>query len=375
VHHSDMMGGVQGKDALTAYVAVALLEAGYTDAAARAIGYLEDRLDVMDDSYVLALTTYALELGGSGRAAAAQEALMALAIVDENGLHWSAGAAGPLTQEPGGIAPGVEGEMMPPIDIMPSLDTEATGYATLALIEAGDRVNAAQACKWLVGQRNSQGGFGTTQDTVVALQALTEYATLGATDTEMTVAISAGDVEQEINIGPENYDVTQVVEVPAGVPVKVGAQGKGEAVIQGVLRYNLPAAEKAESAFKIDVDYDTAQVAVNDLVDVDVSVTFDPPEPIKAGMTVLDVSVPTGFAAVDESLARLLENPKIKRYDVAGRKVIVYIEDMSPGDKVSFSFQARALYPVRGKGAASVVYSYYTPEWRGETVSQALSVR
>ena len=92
-------------------------------------------------------------------------------------------------------------------------------------------------------------------------------------------------------------------------------------------------------------------------------------------MTVLDVSVPTGFAAVEESLASLLEQPNIKRYDVAGRKVIVYIEDMDPGDTVSFSFQALALYPVRGKGAASTVYSYYTPDWRGETVSAALDVQ
>ena len=67
--------------------------------------------------------------------------------------------------------------------------------------------------------------------------------------------------------------------------------------------------------------------------------------------------------------------PNIKRYDVAGRKVIVYIEDMGPGDEVSFSLQARALYPVRGKGAASSVYSYYTPEWRGETLGQALNVQ
>ncbi len=80
------------------------------------------------------------------------------------------------------------------------------------------------------------------------------------------------------------------------------------------------------------------------------TVTFDPPEPIKAGMTVLDVSVPTGFAAVDESLARLLEKPKIKRYDVAGRKVIVYIEDMNPGDTVSFSFQARGALPGAREG-------------------------
>ncbi len=375
VHHQEMVGGVQGKDALTAYVAIALLEAGQTAAADKAVAYLEGRLDAIDDPYGLALTTYALELGGSDRAAAAQQKLMALAIEDENGLHWSSGAAAGGGSQRVDKLPVPEGDLMPPFDIMPSLDVEATGYATLALIESDDRVNAAQAAKWLVGQRNSQGGFGTTQDTVVALQALTEYATIGATDTDLTVTLNAGDVNEEIQITPENYDVTQVVEIPAGMPVKLTAVGKGEAVIQGVLRYNLPAAEKAASVFDIDVDYNTDQVAVNDLVDVNVTLTFDPPEPIKAGMTVLDVSVPTGFAAVDESLARLMENPKIKRYDVAGRKVIVYIEDMSPGDKVSFSFQARALYPVRGKGAASAAYSYYTPEWRGETVSQALNVQ
>ncbi len=259
--------------------------------------------------------------------------------------------------------------------MLPSLDIEATGYAALALIESNDRVNAAQAAKWLVGQRNSQGGFGTTQDTVVALQALTEYATLGATDTNMTVTITAGSVTEEIQITPENFDVTQVVEIPANASVQVKAVGKGEAVVQGVLRYNLPQAAEGQSVFDIKVDYGTGQVAVNDLIDIDVSVTFDPPEPIKAGMTVLDVSVPTGFAAVEDSLEALLNNPNIKRYELAGRKVIVYIEDMNPGDTVSFSFQALALYPVRGKGAASTAYSYYTPDWRGETVGQALNVQ
>jgi CD109 antigen len=111
------------------------------------------------------------------------------------------------------------------------------------------------------------------------------------------------------------------------------------------------------------------------MVDINVKVTFNPPEPIKAGMVVLDVSVPTGFAAVEDSLANLLDQPNIKRYDTAGRKVIVYIEDMDPGDTVSFSFKAIALYPVRGKGAASTVYSYYTPSWQGETISQALDVQ
>ena len=92
-------------------------------------------------------------------------------------------------------------------------------------------------------------------------------------------------------------------------------------------------------------------------------------------MVVVDVSVPTGFAPVDESLKRLLDAPKVKRYDVAGRKVIIYLEDMSPGEKRSFSFDVRALYPVRAKGASSQAYSYYSPEWRGETLSAALDVR
>lgn len=377
VHHQDMMGGVQGKDALTAYVAVALLEAGQTGSAGKAIDYLEGRLGAIADPYGLALTTYALQLGKSDRAAQAMQELMTLAVADEDGLHWSGGAALLDSTGDGGQPRPMAADrvgLVPPMEPIPSNDIEATGYAALALIESGDRVSAAQAAKWLVGQRNSQGGFGSTQDTVVALQALTQFSTLGATDTNLKVTLVAGDVSKVIQISSENFDVTQVVEVPAGVSVRLDAQGKGEAVVQAVLRYNLVEAEKVASVFDIEVDYSTAQVAVNDVIDVNVALTFDPPEPIKAGMTVLDVSVPTGFAAVEESLGKLLEQPKVKRYDVAGRKVIVYLEDMIPGETVNFSFQALALYPVRGKGAASAAYAYYAPEWRGETVSQALSV-
>lgn len=371
VCHTDMMGGVQGKDTLTAYVAIALMEAGYNNAANKAISYLGGRLDEVTDAYGLALTTYALRLARSVKADEAMDALMELAIRDEEGLHWSAG--------PVQVRPEVQGEMMP-VDVMPmgmmmpNLDVETTAYATLALVQSDDRINGAQAAKWLVGQRNSQGGFGTTQDTVVALQALIEYAALGAADADMTVTVTAGDVTEAIRITPENYDVTQVIPVPTGVMVQVEAEGKGEAVVQGVLRYNLPAAEGETSVFDIRVDYDTEHVAVNDLVDIDVSVTFDPPVPMKAGMTVLDVSVPTGFAAVEDSLESLLADRNIKRYEIAGRKVIVYIEDMAPGATVSFSFQAMALYPVSAKGVASTVYAYYTPDWRGETVGAAVTV-
>ena len=73
--------------------------------------------------------------------------------------------------------------------------------------------------------------------------------------------------------------------------------------------------------------------------------------------------------------ALVAADPKIKRYDVAARKVILYIEDMTAGEALNVSFDVQAQYPVRAKGAPSQAYSYYTPEWRGETIGQDLTVR
>jgi CD109 antigen len=86
-------------------------------------------------------------------------------------------------------------------------------------------------------------------------------------------------------------------------------------------------------------------------------------------MVVLDVAVPTGFAPETATLDTLLQRAgKLKRYEVAGRKVIFYIEDMLPEEELTFSFDARALYPVRAQPVTSQAYSYYKPEWKGESM-------
>ena len=85
--------------------------------------------------------------------------------------------------------------------------------------------------------------------------------------------------------------------------------------------------------------------------------------------------MPTGFEPVRDTIAALVEeNDNLKRFEIAGRKVILYIEDMMPAETVSFEFQARAKYPVRAKEVVSQVYSYYRPEYRGETLGGAMTV-
>jgi CD109 antigen len=368
VHHQEMLGGLEGKTALTAYVAIALLEAGEKAASARAIDYLEGELDEVDDAYTMAIVAYALELGGSAMADEAHDKLMEMAQEDENGLHWgNLEVPEPLKR------PGIwEGN---PWEINKSTAIEATGYATLALIKHGDAFNTSRAAKWLVSQRNAYGGYGSTQDTVVALQALTDYATDARADVDLTVKIDAGDEEKQLRIRQDNFDVLQIVEVPVNEEITIDVEGRGEAIAQVLERFNLPQAEEGEQILKIDVDYDTTQVEVNDLVEVSVRLEYNPPLPMKAEMIVLDVSVPTGFAAVKESVAKVIDsNDQIKRYEIAGRKVIFYIEDMMPGDEISFSFDVKALYPVTAKGVASQAYSYYNPDIKAETLSAGIVV-
>jgi len=363
VHHQEMLGGLEGKTALTAYVAVALLESGEQAASAKAISYLEGQLDEIDDAYTMAIAAYALELGGSALKDQAYNKLMEMAEEDENGLHW------------GDMEEPIPLKEANPWEFNKSTVIEATGYATLALIKHGDALNASKAAKWLVSQRNAYGGYGSTQDTVVALQALTEYATDARADVDLTVTITAGGEVNQLRIKQDNFDVLQVVEVPVNAEVTINAEGRGEVIAQVVTRFNLPDEEKGEEILKISVDYDTTEVEVNDLVKVSVGLEFAPPIEMKAGMVVLDVSVPTGFAPVAESVAAVVEgNEQIKRYEIAGRKVIFYIEDMEAGDKINFSFDVKALYPVKAKGVASQAYSYYNPDIKAETLGEGIVV-
>jgi CD109 antigen len=180
-----------------------------------------------------------------------------------------------------------------------------------------------------------------------------------------------------VKINQQNFDVLQIIEVPTGQEIVVTAEGKGEVIGQIVSRFNIPEAEEPEAEIlKVSVDYDATQVEVDDLVGVSVNVSFNPPVPMEAGMTVLDISVPTGFAPVTETIDALVEEePVIKRYDIAGRKVIFYIENLQPGDNLSFEFKVRALYPVKAKGGVSQAYSYYKPEIRAETLGKDMTVR
>ena len=361
VPNSYLYGGLEGATALAAYVAIALHEAGQTASVDLTLGYLEDQLDGIENPYTMAIVSYALELGESAQSDSAYDRLLEMGTRDDNGLYWDASAPQMNSGRTGWA---------------PSTAVENTGYAVLALLEHGDRDNAVDAVRWLISQRNAYGGYRSTQDTVVGLQALVQHSIVTQNNVDMTVTLTSGDWSEQVTIEAANADIVQVVKVLVGEDIKVAAEGGGEAVLQVVHRFNLPEAEaQPVEIFTLDVDYSPDHVEVDDVISVSATVGFVPPSDLDVGMVVLDVAVPTGFSPDVESLEKLAsDNPKIRRYDIAEQKVVIYLEDLVPNETFDINFAAKALYSIVAKPVISRVYSYYNPRWRAESLGPSVTM-
>ena len=97
---------------------------------------------------------------------------------------------------------------------------EITAYIFIALLDdtSGDYTDIA---KWLIGQRNELGGFHTTHDTVVGLQALIKYyeSYSSFNGSQITLHYVARNKDENIvekgmlELNADNFDVLQHQEV------------------------------------------------------------------------------------------------------------------------------------------------------------------
>lgn len=90
-----------------------------------------------------------------------------------------------------------------------------TGYGLLALLEAGQYEDGLPTLKWLLDQRNDNGGFQSTQDTVVGLQALSKFAERVSTvSNNVDISVKYNEnVETQINVNGDNSLVLQTYDV------------------------------------------------------------------------------------------------------------------------------------------------------------------
>jgi hypothetical protein len=357
---------------VTAYVVWTLIEAGYEDeqATRRGLDYVADHLEEAEDPYVLALIANALvaDSPDSPLAQGVLKQLESMKIVEEDRVYWASQA----------------GSFMGGKDQAASIET--TALAAYAFLKAEAYSQTANgALSYLVSMKDSFGAWNTTQATILSLKALLLAAIQGAEGgKEATVRVTLnGEETDPIRITPENADVVHLVTFTDKArlgdnAVRLEVEGKRALMYQIIAEYYLPwdkvpEEPSEEKEMIIKVSYDRTELAVNDAVTAHVWVRL-----LKEGtarMVLVDLGVPPGFTVLSEDLDRLVEQELIARYELAGRQVIVYLENLSSDWELKFSYRLRARYPLKAKTPRSTAYDYYTPDTQDVQPPEQLVVK
>jgi len=362
-HHESWAALADARLPTTAYVTWALVQAGYADDSRLqfSLNYLERNLDKAEDDYVLALVANALASADpQGSAArAAVDRLRSRARAEGGAAHWQS-----HTESFSGA-------------VGASAGLETTALATYALLRDSRFSDLAEGgLLYLIRQQDDRGGWGTTQATVLALKAFNLAAELGDLEpAEATVGVYVdGALVREVLITPQNADVVHTLYldgVDAGEhALRLDVAGDGSALLyQAVMAYYVPWEEapppSADDLMDVVVSYDRTTLKVDETLVADVRLRMN--QPVPAQWVIVELGLPPGFEVVTEDLNALVaqsagQATRIKRYEVVGRALRFYLENLSA--PVHFNFRLRARLVLRAQTGAAVAYDYYNPTVR-----------
>eukprot|EP00795_Rhopilema_esculentum_P010958 gene10958-19794_t len=218
VYQREMRGEVDNKVALTAFVVISLTECSSqctntdTKVLSKATSFLEKAVPGIKAGNLMAIVAYALALTGSPGKNNAYSKLVEMLKRDRKDDRSVAYIPD------GGLASQVE----------------ATSYALLTMIAMNKIKDAGPLVIWLTSMRNARGSFISTQDTVVALQALSEYSSKASTgEMDLRITVASSKIDRKIfRIQKSDALVRQQQDITKAAPGTVFVQTKGTGVAQ-----------------------------------------------------------------------------------------------------------------------------------------------
>lgn len=351
----------------TAFVVAALASAGWKGPElAKGIAYLKAQLGASPDAYTLALAANAAvaAIPGDPWTAELLARLDAAKTTDGDAVYWD--SSGGQTSFYG---TGVDASVT------------TTGIAAYAMLQANAHPISAQgALRWLVGQRDSFGNYGSSQATVWALRAMILAATKGTKAAVGSFAVEVdGAPAGTVALTQAQADVTSTIDLgsvatPGDHRVKLTFVGTGTPSWDLVAGWNVPWADVADppGPLTIGVAYDKTQLAVNDTVGV--TVTIGNGGTVAQHMALVTVGIPPGFEVVGEDFSDELAAGTLSKFETTGRQLILYVPLVAPSASLQLAYRLRATMPVTADDGGGEVHPYYEPTARTTTASQKLTV-
>ncbi|XP_010399284.2 ovostatin-like [Corvus cornix cornix] len=364
-----LKGGEEAEYSLTAYVVASLLEAGHSAAhpvIRSGMNCLETAFsNGVHNLYNQALLAYVYGLAGrEERRQFFLEKLDGAGVRAGGSLHW-------------------QRENKPPAERFsdfysraPSAEIEMTSYVLLALLSRTkltpeDLSYVSRIVYWLIKQQNPYGGFSSSQDTVVALQALAQYGYLTFSKKSLnTVKVHFMESPSKIfQVNDENRFLLQQTSLPT-IPgsYSVEVEGTDCVYLQTTLRYNIHLPKKV-AGFSLSIRMANVSCTGNypPKFDLVLSASYTGNRNV-SNMAIIDVKMLSGFVPEESSLKKLrYENSVVDRVDIKNNHILFYLQKVSQKE-ISFSFGVEQSLPVSDIKPVPVhIYDYY------ETDEYALS--
>uniref|UniRef100_A0A8B9NLH8 Alpha-macroglobulin receptor-binding domain-containing protein n=1 Tax=Accipiter nisus TaxID=211598 RepID=A0A8B9NLH8_9AVES len=356
--HSSLKGGVDDEISLGAYVAAALLELGQPLKVSMLP--LPPALRYAPTPGHQAVLAYAFALAGDYETT--QELLYILeeqAIKSGGQIHWSPKPSSPASTD---FWPDTQ-----------SVDIELTAYVLLAYlskprVHAGDMTTAAGIVAWLTRQQNAYGGFASTQDTVVALQALAKYAarTFSTSGQALVRVKSQRGFGKAFQVNRQKRLLVQqaaLTEVPGQLLVQV--HGSSCVFAQTVLRYHEPPPRAAVTfTLRVSTELTNCSQANARVLTVRILTSYIGSR-VTSNMVIVEVSLLSGFDLAPRS--RMLENIQAREDEDAmasfSPSLLISFHHYKLNDESqTFILQLEQVIPIKNlKPAVIKVYDYYQP--------------
>jgi hypothetical protein len=362
------------KVATTAYIMRALIYSGYdpnSPAVQKAKTYIEANIDKqMNDPYTIAIAQIGLEKANGDPQVQARisSKLNDLRVYDaKNGSAYWKSSNNMLSD---GNDEGAKEDFMPKrFSYGDTRTIETTGYAIMAQIQAGQRTDAMEGIKYLVDARTGH-GYYSTQDTVVAFQAL---AMAGDANVDnMNVSIYAnGTLVDTAHFDKTNKDLTVITDlrpyldtVGGTTDITLKSDGKGKLVYQVYSSEYMPWSEKDRSASKeleLKVNYSTTHIKVDDMLTASLTMRYIGAAAMLK-MVLVQLKAPVGFSFMEDSLQKLVDDGKISLYQLGPGEAMVYIQDIDQGKTISFEYQLLCNEPVKATIQGVHAFDMYNPQ-------------